>query len=338
MARTLSRVLIYGQDGSCLDEIKVTTVRSWMINDLATCEFALPFTDNKCTSDLLAFGNRVLVQSDNLPDWVGYISLPRKWVTQGAVGVTATSMEGILSTRNSKAFSGTVQGVFYDIFSYANSKGDTGITAIANVSSVTSVGTFGSPSQSLYQTFMDVLKNTYTEFSVLGTIDTSGRLSVSIELYSTLFYDYRNFALEEGVNIEAQSNYSLIEQGPLVNYVDVFFEGSSYAAASYGDSLSQSSNGLFETTLTIKSGSNANQVAIDYVNSHAWPSKSWVLAAININDTFSYMRPGAVTYLITTRSGFGGQGIGTDVVVRITGMSYSDITGKLILIAEEYKL
>ena len=96
-----TEVRIFDPNGDPLCDPRVSTTRSWIINDIGDCSFTISTNDDDCTDVNLRFGNILVVNHDELPPWVGFIDSggqARKW-TNGAVEVYAVSAEKIFDWR-----------------------------------------------------------------------------------------------------------------------------------------------------------------------------------------------------------------------------------------------
>ena len=99
-----TEVRIFDPRGYPIADPRVSTTRSWILNDIGDCSFTISTSDPDCTDANLRFGNILVVNHDKLPPWVGFIDSggqARKW-TNGEVEVYATSAEKILDWRYTK--------------------------------------------------------------------------------------------------------------------------------------------------------------------------------------------------------------------------------------------
>lgn len=139
MADGWSRLRIFNPQGYLLTEYDAPTKRSWVLNDVGRCEFAIPVYDAfaggfnpKLTAINFAYGNLVLVDhkpsvnSDGttngvLPQWVGVILPPQTW-DYGKVQFTAYSAEQILLYRPLfiEYVTGCPGGIFRTILEFSN--------------------------------------------------------------------------------------------------------------------------------------------------------------------------------------------------------------------------
>lgn len=91
----MSRVLVFDRRGTPLDEVDALTTRSWVLNGEGDAEWYMATSDAKTTEINLRYGNFVLIQQDNLPDWIGVIEGGREW-TPGRVKVRANTLERLM--------------------------------------------------------------------------------------------------------------------------------------------------------------------------------------------------------------------------------------------------
>ena len=131
------RVLIFNRSGQMLAEIAASVTRSWQLERSLRADraqFSMSMSDAKCTEGNLRYMNRVVVQSDTLPDWGGIIWTPREW-RPGIVTVNMLSAEYLLAFRRTgtnDTLSGTIGSIFQDLIEIANGSEDMGIQVDAD--------------------------------------------------------------------------------------------------------------------------------------------------------------------------------------------------------------
>lgn len=228
--QTTIRVVLGDRFGRVLTEIQPDIGRiSWRLNDVGKVSFLLRTADPKATEHNLRFGNRIYIDFDNgLPAWGGVIDVPRSWGA-GVVRVNAYSGEYILSHRQTvkerKFESQTAGEIFKALILEANLQEDTGIVP----NDIWTGGAAYSMSfhyANLLTAIRDELckKLSGAEFAILPQL-ADGRIYFAADFYEDRGRTLQNVVLIEGHNT---ANESLIEQGPIVNWVQAAGSGNSW--------------------------------------------------------------------------------------------------------------
>ena len=358
-----TRIIICARDGTQLAEFNGTARRSWILNDHGQAEITIPKNDPKITESLLRYNNRIVLISDNVPLWGGVIYTPRRW-TDSAIIITAYSAEYLLKFRGSmdraelNIPSDTTPAVILGLLVAAIQREETlGI----NIGNITNAQFHSGASLGNRQLAYDAIQDTISlvdtagsagrasnmEWDILPIFDINNRLQFSFNVYVNrgVFHD---FYLEDGHNIEA-SDTLMQEQGDLYNRVRIWATAE-HAGASWdqetvrNSAASRALYGLleFEGSGSIASGGEpsfaaGNLAAGKLLSKVRFPRKTFALAAINVNNTFSRLDVGNRLRIRLAKYGFlPGGGIGTDTIGRIVSMAYSDLDGKMDLVVDEY--
>jgi hypothetical protein len=123
-------VIIFSRAGQQLADLgTVSVVRSWNGKSYGRATFTIPADDAQATAAILKGNNRILVRSDLVEDWVGYI-WPDPSIAMGVVTVNCFAAEGLLNQRNtySQELTGTPGQIFTSLINIANTTEDMGIT------------------------------------------------------------------------------------------------------------------------------------------------------------------------------------------------------------------
>jgi len=122
-----SNIRIFSPSGIELDNIIASTKRSWISSSRGAegdCVWEMSTLDEKTTEKNLCFGNIVVIEHDNLPDWVGVIDCSpaeRAW-SYGKVTVTAYTAERLckFGTTRNETRNATYGGLFRAALDYYN--------------------------------------------------------------------------------------------------------------------------------------------------------------------------------------------------------------------------
>lgn len=221
---------IFNKHGNLLAEVEPAfEYVNWRLNNVGRARFALPYSDEKCTQDILKFGNLVLLSFENgLPDWGGVIDPPRKR-TDGSVSISAYSGEWLLGLRytaKGRYFDNQMPGYIFDtLLREENGEWPTGVTPYGYYASGTS-RTIEYHYHQLLKRMQDLAKLTGNDFAIIPRYD-NGVLS-----FRAFWYERRGSDLSDSIHlIEAKNaRITMDEQGPLVNRVILIGEGQTWGA------------------------------------------------------------------------------------------------------------
>jgi len=220
------QVLVFRSTGALLAEIEPDlTSAKWALNRPGKAEFSMPYSDSKCTRDILRPGNWLLLRfACGLPDWGGVIEFPRRR-TRNGVGVTAWSGERLLDWRVSGKdmhFEGMAPGA---VFQYAieleNAEHATGID-VGNIYAGGTVQTMRYHYYDLLRRAQELARLTGEDFAVLPRL-LGGQLS-----FLAHWYGQRGRDLSGSVLLAEDKNVvdaTLDEQGPVANRVIFIGDG-----------------------------------------------------------------------------------------------------------------
>jgi hypothetical protein len=339
------RVRIFDRNGVPVAEFKTSVTRSWAIGmeGRAQFSFATRKTD-VVNDDVLGFGNWLLVQNTALPDWVGVIDYPRNWTTR-AVTVSAYTPERVFAQRigpTEQVKQGTPGGLFAVLIKLVN---QAELTVIRG-------GSIFRHGKSRQMTLNPKLLSEYLkslweqsgeDYAWRPMTTTNGRLIVMGDWVQMLGADTTALLHEGsgGGNIEAVGQI-MVEDGPIINSVLAFGEGENWKSkpsATVIDASSIGQYGLRETSEEysgVSSVSTLIENATEKINEFKQPARSFSLNAINVGDTFQYIRLGNILNLQFQNLGFRGGTVGFSSRVRIVGMSYNPVIGnKVQIVARE---
>ena len=362
----------WGEFESVVTEIP-TTPRSWVTNKYGRCEFSVSLDDPACTERNLRFGNLVHIEhipptsadegevpSGKLPDWIGVILPPRSW-DEGVVHVTAYSMEAILAYRAMPyiSVSGPPGDVFRQIIEIANTRGgDMPFTFSLGEVDTRDITVTDELKTNAYDHINKMVKTAKMQWSITARIvpesfalqlfanltggeSTTTRYTTTGDVFPT---STAPAILSLNSTNTESSNPLLTEQGTILNHLYAYSQ--SYTAADRAMQeviypASVSDYGPFQIN-TVFIGQTSEASLLESIRAQPTndsgqgrPAKLFKRIALNVGDTFSHLRTGALVEVVDTRVGFNqGGGFGFRSMARIVSMDYNDLTDKVNLNVE----
>lgn len=313
---------------------------SWRLNDVGQASFFISAGDPKANSEFLRFGNRIFIEFDNgLPPWGGMIDQPRRW-EGGRIQVWAYSGEYLLSLRHTikeRTFIGQLAGeIFRDLILEAN--------AVADMGMIVDDVWYGGEGYSIalhFENLLTSIRNQLcsqmagTDFAILPQL-VNGNISFLANLYERRGRDKPTVVLIEGHNTTAES---LLEQGVIINWLDVVGSGSGWGAERLSsnalDADSIATYGLRQKAAIF--GNIAIQETLDaqaetMLADRNDPKNVLGLSALSLAPAvFADYEIGDSVRVQFHTLGFGG----TDTTARITAREFYPATGECALSVEE---
>jgi len=338
----VSTIRIFDKSGNTLQggEIDALVDRSWVLNGIGQANITIAKTDAACTASILKFGNRILIQEDDMGSWGGIILPPRSW-SADPIQFTAYTIEKLLEARYTSAssYTGYAGGIFEDLISSANATEDTLIdfgTAYEAGESWTEETT-----DNIYKVMAAIAKRTGQDWAIEPGIDSVGKIEWAAYWRASRGQDLSDsIVLEEGMHFEIANGPLLIEQGPIYNSIKlVAYNGvgsTTTVTASDTDSIAEygTLQGIFNET--VPTGYTA-QTYCDYLLSiYKQPRKTFKLAVINDEvDTLKSIRLGNTITIRLVTYGFTGNGLGLETQVRILAIEADERDSKVTLVVNE---
>ena len=223
------QAFVFRRTGAMLAEIS-PDLRSikWALNRPGKVEFSMPYTDPKCTRDILAVGNWLLFQFESgLEEWGGVIDLPlgrRKF----EVDVTGWSGERLLDVRVSGKdvhFNAMAPGaIFQRTIELENADYATGI-GVGNIYAGGSGLTMRYHYYDLLRRAQELARLTGEDFAITTRL-VSGQLSFLGNWYQRRGRDVSGaVGFEEDQNVVDSPEPRYDEQGPIANVVYTIGDG-----------------------------------------------------------------------------------------------------------------
>lgn len=332
----MSRVSVYSKYGNYIGDLRVATVRSWTkpsTGVIGECSFDISRLDEHTAEKFLGFGNFVLVRDNQLPDWCGVIYTPQDW-SHFSLTVTAYQLPKILEWRRTivdQKITGKPGEIFREVLGITNAwKYNEKPIVPGNIFLSNSIHeeTMG---DSAYKHIQQVAGRTAEEFDVLYRLDVNKRLTLVGEWYEAVG-EVTSRWLREGYNLRLEGN-PLSVTGSLNNDVMGLSDASTEATRlSFNavDEMAIARYGLYQTTEVHSGVTQLSTLQGGVFNRllGAFGEAALSLTALDVDDTFSFMRIGNVVNVDYNTVGFRGLGFGLDAEAEILGMEIDDLKPK----------
>lgn len=339
------RIRIFDREGHAVAEFRTRIQRSWAIGKEGRAAFDYASRkSNVVNEQVLQFGNWLLVESDTLPPWVGVLDTPRSWSAR-RVSIHAYSPEHVFGWRIGplEAILDGAPGVIFErILNYVNAAEMTIISAGSIWRGSSSIQETINPTQ-LNKDLLRVQERSKEEYQWRPLMDPNGKLIVYADWMEQLGRD-TNVLLHEGKqggNIEATDNI-MTEDGPIINYTFGYGDGETWKTKPsfvVMNNISMGRYGMRQESNGYSGVSNAQtlqQNGTARINARYIPLRTFRLNALNVGDTFRYIRLGNRLTLRFQNMGFTRGTTSFETTVRILAMAYDpEDRNKISLVVQE---
>lgn len=336
----MSRNMLFTNDGRYLTDIRVNSTRSWILNGIGQAEFTIAVTDPKCRRLYLDFGNLLLIQHEKLPDWIGVIDVPMVFQS-GKVTVRAYEITKIMQWRRTPentTFKGSAGRIASQLFACANEQGDTRMRL-----EIVSGG--GSTRQELLGdsvwVHLDRIRQRANNDMVITPGYAGTRLIANVEWVARAGRGEKPLvSLVEGKNLE-NGNVTLTVDGDFYNDQLGVSDGATDDAKLFSnedDPASISQYGLRQGKISfsnIQDQGSLDASVRKEIRINSVPRKIVSLVALDVGDTFKYLRLGTVFNTRLTTAGFTGDAIGYKTQTRVFGMRFTDGSGRCEILNQD---
>ena len=340
---TLSRTRIFGWDGTFRAELShVPSQRQWMLDDVGKGTFTISTSNDAGTGDnpnvnqrVLSPGNIVLIQHPTLPAWVGVIDLPIEW-DEGEVKVTIWQAEKLLQQRSTQVdvnLKNSAGNMFLKILAEANKSvalygGTEIVTGNVYTGSTTYEETLGDQA---FKHIQDVAQKSNEDFDVTYQLSPSENL---ITLYGNWYKNKgttMNQSLKQGLNIKYGN--PILQWNPDIQNVitglgDTTGKGTRNKAIEFNNAScvaygARSYNNVVTGVTGVSAIDNSTIKLLEKNGTGVYVFNPTV---INVGNIFSSLAIGNVLPVNLTHAGFYGNGLGFSQNMKITSMTYDDIS------------
>lgn len=332
----MSRVLICSPMGIPLADIDARVWRAWKLNGYAEAQFLIATTDAKARDEFICPGNLLYITHSTLPDWVGIIDPPIKW-NHNHIEVNAKSAEVIFDWRVPPIWgvNTSIGAQFRTVLEFMNSW---------NGLPVYPGDIWGSAPDTVYvastkcSDYMARLVKAYgIDWSVTAKLEGN-----KLRLYANL-YERRgqvtNFELNNS-NTEA-SEPVLTDTGPIFNHVWVYSDAGEGGGRNYKDSRDDESIAKYGLRQIAEQGAGSADEGLQYqadnrLLDYKQPKHYITPAVLNKGGAFQHIALGNILRWRSSRVGFTGNAIGSEMDVRLEGFEYDEAQDKMKLVANAY--
>jgi len=343
------RVRIFDRNGFPLVEFRTSVERSLVIGGEGRALFSYSSRKTDIVNEKnLQYGNWLLVESDQLPAWVGVIDTPREWSPR-VVAVHAYTPEHVFGQRRGPLeikLTGSPGNVFEDLIGIVN-KAEPTVIKTGNIwrSDLDMEETIN-PTP-LSEDLQRITERSGEEYTWRPDTDINGRLIVYADWTKRLGIDTSVLLHEgkEGGNIEFLNDV-FVEDGDIYNDLLAYGDGMSWQSRPIyivTDAVSRDKYGLRETSENYTGVSNTNTLFVNGREALAQSSKTvktFHVNAINTgrNDSvYKYLGLGNSMTLQLQNMGFSSSGLGFETTVRVVGIVMdSQEKNKVELVLEEH--
>lgn len=338
------RIRIFDRQGFPLAEFRAAVERSLVIAAEGRAEFTYPSRKTDVVNEkVLQYGNWLLVESSALPPWVGVIDLPREWSPR-AGAVHAYTPERVFRQRRGpleKKITASAGAHLEWLLTRTNEAEPTIIRAGNIWRGKRQLDETFNPSR-LSEDLKRIQERSAEEYIWRPETDESGKLVVYVDWVERLG-DQTDALLHEGKgggNMERLNNV-LVEDGEIYNDILAYGDGMAWGSKpkyTVTDPESISKYGLrqhSESFMGVTDVKGLQRVAEEFLVGKKNPRRTFHVNALNIGDTFKYIRLGNILKLQFENMGFS-SGVGLSTYARITGMIInSAVKNKVELSLEE---
>ena len=332
---------VYDRSGNLLDEFDGTFRRSWGINALGQCNFALSVLDAKNTRANLEFGNYIVVNNnEGLPLWVGRMEPPRSW------GASTTKHSAVTPEILFREMNGAMGwgyhlidspgGILRTLIGVINEEDDKLLREGDIIGGDSRVAVTIEPSMTLFEGWDSVLSLYRYEWDITPLI-AENRLQLMVNLYDDQG-ENTNDGLND-MNCRIDEENSLTENGPIYNKIFLYSNQRPrrcFTSVQNNESIERYGERVIPVGVDTVSTDSLEVVGERMLRTMAFPRRTFKATASNIDGLYSRLRLGNLFYLESVKYGYAGQGIvGTQSEVRILGMAYNDSTDGVALTIEK---
>lgn len=322
-------------------DIDAKVDRSWILNGIGSATFSIAKTDPVFREYFIQYGNRVLIQEDDMGQWGGIVLPPRPW-SADSVELTVYTIEELLKSRNPGAtsYSGYAGDIFEDLIASANTNEDT----LIDTSYLYAAGeswTEDTSSGSVYDAISSIAKRTGQDWEIEPIISATGKLNWIANWHEERGEDLSGeIVLEEGTHFEIPRGALLNEQGPIYNSIKLLaFDGNGgTTTATAEDATSQDLYGLLEGSFSesIPETYTAQTYCDHLLEIHKYPRLTFRVSIINDDvDTLKHIRLGNTVTLHLVTYCFTNEILGAEKNVRITSIEADEYDSTLSLVVTE---
>ena len=330
------RIRIFNRSGLELASFRADVNRSWAIGYEGRASFNYASRKTEIVNEsVLQFGNYLLIENSRLPAWVGIIDTPRGWDSQ-TVEVNAYTLERMFKYRRGaleRKLTGSAGNIFAEFINVINTAEPT-ILQAGNIWAGGDRREETINPNTLERNLQQIQERSKEEYDFTPIIQ-NGKLVILANWYSKLgnSVSCNLYSASKGGNIEMAT---MSEDDEIINNLLGYGDGMAWSSRPVrimSDTASITAYGLRQSSSNwngVSSPATLDANNLELVTQKRNPRRIYQLTALNIGDTFDYIKLGNTLPLIMDNLGFVKSVRGTVTNVRIMGMSYNPQAGQKI--------
>lgn len=329
----MSRMVVFGVDGYSLGEVHANVNRTWAINEGSQATAVLAVSQVK---EYLEFGRTVLIEHDRLPNWAGVIDTP--WTAKPPITMTMYSAEYLLSLRTldyGVQFQGQPAFIASKLLELANAQEDMHLVLGEMENAVQRIEVFAQ--RPIWEQLITVVKNAAMEMQVRSEKDSQKRLNLYLDIKNRLGVD-TGFALHDGAGGNMEITDAKVD-GQIWNRIIGLASKSTNKSRlltefPFRDEASIQRYRLRSIAVQspdVESITQLNENTKNSLNASKDPSFTLTVNALDVGDTFNYLRLGNGVNIHAANVWLPGGIHGWRGVMRIKAMAYDESANKVAM-------
>lgn len=335
-----SRITVHDRQGRPLSEIEAVFNRSWVLNNYGTGTITLTTRDMNTLENILQFGNLIYAEHDKLPDWVGVIDQPRTWGNE-TVAITVYGYAYLLNwfiTPKVMTTSGSGGSIFKKLIDIAMNTYKCDYLSYDDVYGGGSTYDVEFNFYSVFQALKTLMGKTNGNFYFDPYLNDKNELKINVNYYQKMG-SAQDFTLYEGTNL-AMVGTPLREQGKIANMVTVYGDGSKWSSRASATATDPDSISLYGQRHIVyysanKTNTQLSAEAKNKLKLLSKPRQSFKCEAIDIDDTFQWLKLGDTLWVEYYTAGFTDGALGKRGAIRIKQMDFDEARNKVVLYGDE---
>lgn len=333
-------VTVYSPSGVPLADLDTNVLCSWVLNGPGEATFSLSTKNNKCQDQFLRYGNKLLVQHDDLPDWVGIMDTPRTW-NYGKVECRAVGGEAWFDWRvtNYYFMVDNLAEIYRYLIDDCNSWGGSqmGFGEITT-GGIWAAAAFGGKASDIINR---LCKKFQADWSVTSRVNpTSNRLYLRANMYAGMRGSWTNLVLN---NVNSKLTEPIqAEDGAIFNHVFFYSAPGDAGGRKVGEAKDKRSIMHYDLRQYAEQGVGSDETGLAFA---AWrklqdskePKVMIAPSVLNVENAWKSLQVGNIIYWDSDFAGFGRGLLGMSATLRIVGMEYSDADQTVTLVTEMLK-
>lgn len=329
-------IRVFDRSGRETAEIVARARRSWILDDEGECVFTLSTRDSKAREEILQYGNLVLVEHAQLPDWAGVIDLyPAERVWNGrSLTITAYSLERLLKSGTTpiRAITGTPGAIVKQIVDFYNTETDLFILPgeiwLGGNQREETLG------DSCFVQTQRVMQRAHANWNISHRLE-GGKLKLFINVYEKKGVQTGRLLFDGADGNIEKANPALTEAGPIYNIITGYSDASTSGTRLSITLRNEASIKLFGPRRLSQTFSGVTDMATlqkntqTALNASSMPYKQTTIAILNKGNIYQSVDTGNIFDIHRSNVGFTNGALSFDAQVRLFSMEYEGTPDKV---------